>query len=137
VRQEPGEWNALGRLRIDMPNSYAVYMHDTHQRNLFANDYRFDSHGCVRVDNVRDLAAWLLKDMPNWDRAQIEAGIATNQRQDVKLVKSGPAAWIYLTDIARWRRQFRNDVYDQDAQLTEASAEQKAFFKQATETVVR
>jgi len=97
ARQEPGEWNALGRLRIDMPNSYAVYMHDTHQRNLFANDYRFDSNGCVRVDNVRDLAAWPLKDMPNWDRAQIDAGIVTNQRQDVKLAKSVPVAWIYLT----------------------------------------
>lgn len=135
VRQEPGEWNALGRLRIDMPNSYAVYMHDTNQRNLFANDYRFDSHGCVRVDNVRDLAAWLLKDTPNWDRSQIDAAIATNQRQDVKLTKGVPVAWIYLT---AWKSrdgtvQFRNDVYDQDAQLTEASAEQKAFFQQATE----
>jgi murein L,D-transpeptidase YcbB/YkuD len=139
VRQEPGEWNALGRLRIDMPNSYAVYMHDTNQRNLFANDYRFDSHGCVRVDNVRDLAAWLLKDTPNWDRSQIDQAIATNQRQDVKLARSVPVAWIYLT---AWMSrdgsiQFRNDVYDQDAQLTEASAEQKAFFKQASEPVVR
>jgi murein L,D-transpeptidase YcbB/YkuD len=139
VRQEPGEWNALGRVRVDMPNSYAVYMHDTNQRNLFANDYRFDSHGCVRVDNVRDLAAWLLKDTPNWDRTQIDQAIATSQRQDVKLTKGVPVAWIYLT---AWMArdgivQFRNDVYDQDAQLTEASAEQKAFFKQATGSVVR
>lgn len=139
VRQEPGEWNALGRLRIDMPNSYAVYMHDTNQRNLFANDFRFDSHGCVRVDNVRDLAAWLLKDTPNWDRTQIDQAIATGQRQDVKLVKSVPVAWIYLTAwMSRDQTvQFRNDVYEQDAQLTEASAEQKAFFKQASEPVVR
>lgn len=138
VRQDPGEWNALGRLRIDMPNSYAVYMHDTNQKGLFGNDTRFDSHGCVRVDNVRDLAAWLLKDTPNWDRAQIDQGIASNQRQDVKLVKGVPVAWIYLT---AWMSrdgsvQFRNDVYDQDAQLTEASAEQKAFFQQATDKLV-
>lgn len=139
VRQEPGEWNALGRLRIDMPNSYAVYMHDTNQRNLFANDYRFDSHGCVRVDNVRDLAAWLLKDTPNWDRAQIDAGIATNQRQDVKLVKPVPVAWVYLTAwMARDHSvQFRNDVYDQDAQLSEASADIKAFLNPTTEPVSR
>lgn len=139
VRQESGEWNALGRLRIDMPNSYAVYMHDTNQKNLFSNDYRFDSHGCVRVDNVRDLAAWLLKDTPNWDRAQIDQAIATGERQDVKLTKAVPVAWIYLT---AWMSrdqivQFRDDVYDQDAQLTEASAEEKAFFKQATDSVVR
>ncbi|MET0446418.1 MAG: L,D-transpeptidase family protein, partial [Pseudorhodoplanes sp.] len=139
VRQEPGEWNALGRLRIDMPNSYAVYMHDTNQKLLFANDFRFDSHGCVRVDNVRDLAAWLLKDTPNWERPQIDQAIATGQRQDVKLVKPVPVAWIYLT---AWMSrdqivQFRDDVYEQDAQLTEASAEQKAFFKQASEPVVR
>lgn len=139
VRQDPGEWNALGRLRIDMPNSYAVYMHDTNQRNLFANDYRFDSHGCVRVDNVRDLAAWLLKDTPNWERPQIDAAIATNQRQDVKLTKSVPVAWIYLT---AWMArdgivQFRNDVYDQDAQLNEASADIKAFLKPSNEPVTR
>jgi murein L,D-transpeptidase YcbB/YkuD len=139
VRQEPGEWNALGRLRIDMPNSYAVYMHDTNQKHLFTDDYRFDSHGCVRVDNVRDLVAWLLQNTPNWDRAQIDAVIASGQRQDVKLAKAVPVAWIYLT---AWMTrdqivQFRDDVYDQDAQLTEASAEEKAFFKQATETVAR
>ncbi|MCX7320225.1 MAG: L,D-transpeptidase family protein [Hyphomicrobiales bacterium] len=139
VRQDPGEWNALGRLRIDMPNSYAVYMHDTNQRNLFANADRFDSHGCVRVDNVRDLAAWLLKNTPNWDRAQIDAGIATNQRQDIKLTKSVPVAWIYLT---AWMSrdgvvQFRNDVYDQDTQLNEASADIKAFLNPTTEPVTR
>ncbi|OYU88401.1 MAG: murein L,D-transpeptidase [Bradyrhizobiaceae bacterium PARB1] len=139
VRQDPGEWNALGRLRIDMPNSYAVYMHDTNQRNLFANDYRFDSHGCVRVDNVRDLAAWLLKDTANWDRTQIDLGIATGLRQDIKLSKSVPVAWIYLT---AWESrdhivQFRNDIYDQDAQLNEAAADIKAFLNPTSEPVTR
>jgi murein L,D-transpeptidase YcbB/YkuD len=139
VRQDPGEWNALGRVRIDMPNSYAVYMHDTNQRNLFANDYRFDSHGCARVDNVRDLAAWLLKDTANWDRTQIDLGIATGQRLDIKLTKPVPVAWVYLT---AWMArdgivQFRNDVYDQDAQLNEASADIKAFLNPTSEPVMR
>jgi L,D-transpeptidase YcbB len=139
VRQDPGEWNALGRLRIDMPNSYAVYMHDTNQRNLFANDYRFDSHGCVRVDNVRDLAAWLLKDTANWDRTQIDLGIATGQRQDIKLSKSVPVAWVYLTAWESRDRivQFRNDIYDQDAQLNEAAADIKAFLNPTSEPVTR
>ena len=59
IRQDSGGFNALGNVKIDMPNPYSVYMHDTDTRKLFADDYRFDSHGCTRVDNVRDLAAWM------------------------------------------------------------------------------
>src|SRR5471030_2397869 len=133
VRQQSGTWNALGALKIDMPNPYSVYMHDTNQRNLFADDYRFDSHGCARVDNVRDLAAWLLKDQPKWTRAEIDLVIASGVREDVHLTKKIPVAWIYLT---AWMTkdqtvQFRNDIYDQDAQLLEATAEEAAFFSQA------
>src|SRR6266480_2687523 len=133
VRQQSGAWNALGAVKIDMPNPYSVYMHDTSQRNLFNDDYRFDSHGCSRVDNVRDLAAWLVKDMPQWSRASIDAAIATGQRQDIHLPNKVPVAWIYLT---AWMTkdqtvQFRNDIYDQDEQLLEATAEEAAFFNQA------
>jgi murein L,D-transpeptidase YcbB/YkuD len=134
VRQQSGTWNALGAVKIDMPNAYSVYMHDTNQRNLFSDDYRFDSHGCSRVDNVRDLAAWLLQEeMPKWNRAAIDAAIATGQRQDIPLPRKVPVAWIYLT---AWMTkdqtvQFRNDIYDQDQQLLEATAEEAAFFSQA------
>ena len=134
VRQQNGAWNALGAVKIDMPNPYSVYMHDTNQRNLFSDDYRFDSHGCSRVDNVRDLAAWLLQaEMPQWNRAAIDAAIATGERHDIHLPKKVPVAWIYLT---AWMTndqtiQFRNDIYDQDEQLLEATAEEAAFFNQA------
>jgi murein L,D-transpeptidase YcbB/YkuD len=134
VRQQSGAWNALGAVKIDMPNPYSVYMHDTNQRNLFSDDYRFDSHGCSRVDNVRDLATWLLQEeLPKWNRAAIDAAIATGQREDIPLPKKVPVAWIYLT---AWMTkdqtvQFRNDIYDQDEQLLEASAEEAAFFNQA------
>jgi len=134
VRQQNGAWNALGAVKIDMPNPYSVYMHDTNQRNLFGDDYRFDSHGCSRVDNVRDLATWLLQEEnPKWTRAAIDAAIATGQRQDIALPKKVPVAWIYLT---AWMTkdqtiQFRNDIYDQDEQLLEATAEEAAFFNQA------
>jgi murein L,D-transpeptidase YcbB/YkuD len=134
VRQQSGSWNALGAVKIDMPNPYSVYMHDTNQRNLFSDDYRFDSHGCSRVDNVRDLAAWLLQEeMPKWNRAAIDAAIATGQREDIALPKKVPVAWIYLT---AWMTkdqniQFRNDIYDQDEPLLEATAEEAAFFSQA------
>lgn len=134
VRQANGSFNALGAVKIDMPNAYSVYMHDTNQRNLFNDDYRFDSHGCSRVDNVRDLAAWLLsEEMPKWNRAAIDAAIATGAHQEVSLPKKVPVAWIYLT---AWMTrdqtvQFRNDVYSQDEQLLEATAEEAAFFNQA------
>src|SRR5580698_4706060 len=134
VRQQSGTFNALGAVKIDMPNPYSVYMHDTNQHNLFSDDYRFDSHGCSRVDNVRDLAAWLLQEeMPKWNRAAIDAAIATGQREDIVLPKKVPVAWIYLT---AWMTrdqtvQFRNDIYDQDEQLLEATAEEAAFFNQA------
>jgi murein L,D-transpeptidase YcbB/YkuD len=134
VRQQNGAWNALGAVKIDMPNPYSVYMHDTNQHNLFSDDYRFDSHGCSRVDNVRDLATWLLQEeMPKWNRAAIDAAIATGQRQDIPLPKKVPVAWIYLT---AWMTkdqtiQFRTDIYDQDEQLLEATAEEAAFFNQA------
>lgn len=133
VRQDPGPWNALGELKINMPNAYAVYMHDTNQRSLLSRDYRFDSHGCVRVDQVRDLATWLLQDTPGWDRAKIDVAIASGERQSVALAKKVPVAWIYLTG---WMTRdgivhFRDDVYDQDDQLLDATAEEKAFFEQA------
>src|SRR5947207_6916531 len=135
VRQQSGTFNALGAVKIDMPNPYSVYMHDTSQRNLFADDYRFDSHGCSRVDNVRDLAAWLLKDQPQWNRAAIDAAIATGQRHDVPVSKKVPVAWIYLT---AWMNKdqtvhFRNDVYAQDEHLLEATAAQAAFFNKAVD----
>ena len=71
--------------------------------------------------------------MPKWNRAAIDVAIATGQHQDIALPKKVPVAWIYLT---AWMTrdqtvQFRNDIYDQDEQLLEATAEEAAFFNQA------
>ncbi len=79
------------------------------------------------------LAAWLLKDVPGWDRAKIDAAIATGERQTVPLARKVPVAWIYLTG---WMTNdnvvhFRNDIYEQDNQLLDATAEEKAFFESA------
>jgi L,D-transpeptidase YcbB len=116
IRQDSGDSNALGNVRIDMPNPYSVYMHDTNHRNLFSADYRFQSSGCTRVKDVRDLAAWILKDNPNWGRREIDAEIATQKRTTVKLARAIPVAWIYLTGWANpdGTIAFRNDVYGLD-----------------------
>jgi len=119
VRQDSGGFNALGNLKIDMPNPYSVYMHDTDTRRLFADDYRFDSHGCTRVDNVRDLAAWILGDVPGWNRAAIDAGIAAGVLRIVNLPHKMPVAWVYLTGwVTRdGTINFREDVYKHDEAL--------------------
>jgi L,D-transpeptidase YcbB len=119
IRQDSGAWNALGNVKIDMPNPYSVYMHDTDSRRLFADDYRFDSHGCTRVDNVRDLAAWILEDVPGWNRAAIDAGIAAGVLKIVNLPHKMPVAWVYLTGwVTRdGTVQFREDVYKHDDAL--------------------
>jgi L,D-transpeptidase YcbB len=75
----------------------------------------------------------LLKDQPQWNRAAIDATIATGQRHDIPVTRKIPVAWIYLT---AWMTrdqtvEFRNDVYAQDEQLLEATAEEAAFFNQA------
>jgi murein L,D-transpeptidase YcbB/YkuD len=95
-------------------------MHDTDARRLFANDYRFDSHGCTRVDNVRDLATWILEDSPpGWNRAAVDAGIATGVLKVINLPRRMPVAWVYLTG---WMTRdgainFRDDVYKHDEEL--------------------
>ncbi len=119
VRQDSGGFNALGNLKIDMPNPYSVYMHDTDTRRLFADDYRFNSHGCTRVDNVRDLAAWILEDVPGWNRAAIDAGIAAGVLKIVNLPHKMPVAWVYLTGWVTHDGtvNFREDVYKHDDSL--------------------
>jgi murein L,D-transpeptidase YcbB/YkuD len=127
LRQDSGTWNALGALRIDMPNPYSVYMHDTNHKNLFSNDYRFESSGCTRVAEVRDLATWLLADNPGWGRPEIDAGIAKGERVDIRLTHKVPVAWTYLTGwVTRdGTIHFRDDIYgldDKAAQTAEARA---------------
>ena len=70
VRQPPGPRNALGRLKIEMPNEHAIYLHDTPSQALFGRPVRAFSHGCIRTQNVRDFAALLLAPTGQWDRAR-------------------------------------------------------------------
>jgi L,D-transpeptidase YcbB len=116
IRQDSGTWNALGAVRIDMPNPHSVYMHDTNHKEFFSADYRFQSSGCTRVENPRDLAAWVLEETPGWSRREIDAAIAKGQKVDVRVARKIPVAWVYLTGWATrdGAIHFRDDIYGHD-----------------------
>jgi murein L,D-transpeptidase YcbB/YkuD len=115
-KQDPGDFNSLGTIRINFPNKHGVYMHDTPQKGLFGEDMRFHSSGCVRVQNVRELVTWLLRDTPTWDRAHIDAVIKSGDRIDARLAKPVPVYWVYVTAWATPDGvvQFRDDIYNHD-----------------------
>jgi L,D-transpeptidase YcbB len=116
-RQDTGaDLNSLGFVRINIPNPYGVYMHDTPSKGVFGDDFRFVSSGCVRVQDVRDYVAWLLKDTSGWNRDQIDAVIRSGERQDVKLAQPVNVYWIYVTAWATPDGvvQFRPDIYQRD-----------------------
>ena len=116
-RQDPGsDIDALGAVRININNPYGVYMHDTPEKGIFGDDFRFVSSGCVRVQDVRDYVAWLLKDNQGWSRDQIDDAIRSGQRIDVKLIKPVPVYWVYVTAWATPDGvvQFRPDIYKRD-----------------------
>ena len=91
-KQDPGDFNSLGSIRINFPSKDGVYMHDTPSKNLFGEDMRFHSSGCVRVQNVRELVNWLLSETPGWSRQEIDAVIKSGERKDAKVAKPGAAA---------------------------------------------
>ena len=80
-KQDPGDFNSLGSIRINFPSKDGVYMHDTPAKGLFGEDMRFHSSGCVRVQNVRELVNWLLQETPGWSRQEIDAVIKSKRAQ--------------------------------------------------------
>lgn len=116
-RQESGDLNSMGTIRINMPNKDAVYMHDTPSKGLFGENARFFSSGCVRVQNVRELVTWLLRDNPEYSsRQQVDGVIKSGARVDVKLKQPVPVYWVYVTGWggADGTAQFRDDIYNRD-----------------------
>ena len=116
-RQDPGPWNALGLVRIDMPNEHIVYMHDTPMKQLFNQASRAYSAGCVRVQDVMDLAAWIAKYEPGWDNPErVRQVLDQGQPLDVALTRPVPVYFTYLTAWGEPNGEihFRPDIYDRD-----------------------
>jgi murein L,D-transpeptidase YcbB/YkuD len=114
--QDPGDFNSLGSIRINFPNSHQVYMHDTPLKYLFGEDFRFHSSGCVRIQNVRELVNWLLGGTPGWSRQEIDQVLRSGERKDARLPKPVPLYWVYVTAWATPDGvvQFRDDIYHRD-----------------------
>ncbi|EHK56302.1 hypothetical protein MAXJ12_15609 [Mesorhizobium alhagi CCNWXJ12-2] len=115
-RQDPGAGNAMASVKINFPNPHAVYMHDTPQQSLFSKLMRFDSSGCVRVQNVRDLVTWLLRGTEGWDRQRFEQTIKSGESTPVQLADPVP---VYFTYVSAWSTgdavvHFRDDIYARD-----------------------
>jgi L,D-transpeptidase YcbB len=99
VTQQPGPGNALGQMKLDMPNPFTVYVHDTSSRDLFDKDERTLSHGCIRTDQPFDLARTLLASA-GWTRSMIDEVVATRKTRRVALDQPVPVYTVYLTAYA-------------------------------------
>lgn len=115
-RQDPGPQNALGLVRIDMPNEHGVYMHDTPLKPLFEQRGRAFSAGCVRVQGVFELAEWISRYEPGWEKGRVEDVLASGQATDVTLARPIPVYFAYITAWAEpnGRIEFRPDIYGRD-----------------------
>jgi len=122
LRQDPGPWNALGRVKFVFPNHHSVYLHDTPTRELFNHSFRSFSHGCIRVSRPLDLALFALemKD-PLWSSKKIDTIVTSGERKVITLSKPLP---IHITYQTVWLDNqgiihFNGDLYNRDARLLE------------------
>ena len=122
IRQEPGDNNALGRIKFMFPNRFSIYLHDTPAKSLFNRAERSFSSGCIRVMNPLGLAEVVLDGMPGWDRARIDRIIETGAPTVVSLAEPLP---VHLSYQTAWVNKdgsvhFRSDIYERDVVLAAA-----------------
>ncbi|HEX8547310.1 MAG TPA: L,D-transpeptidase family protein, partial [Cytophagaceae bacterium] len=118
-RQRPGPKNALGRVKFLFPNEFDVYLHDTPSGNLFSQQDRNFSHGCIRLQEPQKLAEYVLKEDSNWPAEKIDEQMHSGEEKYVKLKNKIPVYIVYFTAWVDPSGQvnFRNDVYGHDAKL--------------------
>ena len=100
-RQPPGPTNALGQIKFVMPNSKAIYLHDTNARSRFNDSTRALSHGCVRTEHILDLATELLgDDGGEWTPDKIQATLKSKKTVQANFVKPLPVYIVYFSSAA-------------------------------------
>jgi murein L,D-transpeptidase YcbB/YkuD len=125
VRQKPGPDNALGLVKLIFPNQYSVYLHDTPSRQAFSRSRRDFSHGCIRVEQAAELAAWALRHNPGWTLERVRQEMASGKDNvTVTLAQRIPVLIVYATALAYEGGDvhFYDDIYGHDAELSAALA---------------
>ena len=125
VRQKPGPKNALGLVKLIFPNENNIYLHSTPSQQLFARSRRDFSHGCIRVEKAAELAAWALRDKPEWTLDKVRDAMQNGKDNvQVNLTKPIPVLILYGTavtdDLGAVR--FFDDIYGLDATLKKSLA---------------
>ncbi|HWH16909.1 MAG TPA: L,D-transpeptidase family protein [Allosphingosinicella sp.] len=118
-RQPPGPSNALGRMKVVMPNNYAIYLHDTPAKAAFKRDARALSHGCIRTENPLEFARLLLAN-PEWDQAKIDQTIKAGKTTLAEGAIPTPVYIAYFTAAAAKDGAGivpYKDVYGRDAKV--------------------
>lgn len=124
VRQAPGPDNALGGVKFLFPNEYDVYLHGTPAVELFSKSRRDFSHGCIRVEKPEELAAWVLRNKPEWTRERIREAMNSAQSLRVNLDTPIPVLIVYGTTVVAGDGDIRffDDIYGYDASLARTLA---------------
>ena len=125
VRQKPGATNALGLVKFLFPNEYNVYLHGTSSPQLFAQTRRDFSHGCIRIEKPAELAAWVLRDKPDWSLERVQAAMTSGRDNvQVNLTNPVPVLILYGTAVVDPDGQvhFFDDIYGYDDELRRALA---------------
>lgn len=124
LRQRPGAKNALGGVKFGLPNAMDVYLHATPARELFERTRRDFSHGCIRVGDPAALARFVLRDVPEWSPARIDAAMASWDNRFVSLPAPIPVVVFYTTAVVDSGGQalFLPDIYGHDRALAGALA---------------
>ena len=121
-RQPPGPGNSLGRMKVVMPNNYAIYLHDTPAKHLFKKSARAFSHGCIRTENALDFARVLLGN-PEWDQARVAEAIASGKTVKADATVPTPVYITYFTAAAAKDNGgiiAYKDIYGRDDQVVTA-----------------
>ncbi len=122
VRQRPGGKNALGGVKFVLPNTMNIYLHGTPAQELFSETRRAFSHGCIRLEDPPELAAFVLSDQPEWTRERIGTAMSAGRMSTAQLTHPIPVVLFYATAIvdAHDRALFSDDIYGYDAKLEAA-----------------
>ena len=121
-RQTPGPHNSLGMVKFIFPNEHFVFLHDTPHRELFSQTERNFSSGCIRVQNPFDLAELVLNDPKKYNRAELDAIVASRKTQRVHLKPKVPVIILYITASigADGEVRFYKDIYNRDQKILDA-----------------